>query len=810
MTNLVRDIRFAARTLRRSPGYTAAGLVTLAFCIGANTAVFSIVSGILLAPLPFQDPDHLVRVRETSSRGRQMNVAWRNFADWRDRNRTFEELVAFGAGNPSTVLGAGEPLRVGVSPVSEGFLRALGIQPAVGRAFLPEDHVPGADAVVLVSNGFWRTHLGGEPELDGLRLTVNGHDASIVGVLPPDFAFPAEADIWIPLELSTQSESRTAHNWMVIGRLRSGIDIGAADGDLDRLTEAFLTEDPGAVEEDGFLDFFPVGAAAIPLREALVGDSRRPLGILLGASILVLLVGCTNLASATLARGTGRQREYAVRLSLGAGRAHLMRQLLVESVLLAITGGAIGVLVAAGALRALPALAPAGIPRLADIHLSPTVLLVAFGVTLLTAFVFGLLPALRSATGGHAIVVRGGAGAGIGGSRHRLWKGLIALEVALALTLLVGAGLLMRSFWMVLSVHPGFRTEQVLTATVSPPSARYETPAARRQYYDALLRELESLTGVEDIGMVSAAPPSGTGNGLLAIRDGASSGVTADYHVVSSRYFATMGIPLVAGRNFDPTDHEDAPHSVVVNRAFAALAWPGEDAIGKQMTGGGMDDYWNQDVWATVIGVVGDIHQRDVTRDPEPAVYFSYRQRPFRTWSMTAVLVPTQGDAATLAPTVREAVRRTDDDVPVLISTLEESLSEAHTPRRFTMLVLVAFAAIALGLAFVGIWGVVAYAVARRTREIGIRMALGAEAGAVRRKLQAEYMRAALLGTLTGLVLSLALTRVMQTLLFDIRPTDPITFASVIALLGGAAWLASFIPALRSTRMDPVETLRAE
>ncbi len=810
MSVLLHDIRYAIRSLRRNPGYTIAGLLTLVIGIGATVAVFSVVRGVLLAPLPYPQPDRLVALLEESGTGGLMGSAWRNFVDWRERQRSFESIAAYSRSNQTTILGLGRPVRVGVSVVSDGFFAALGVTPARGRVMLPEEHRLGAPPAVVVSDGFWRTYLGSDPALGERQIDVGGALARVVGVMPPGFAFPAGVDIWAPAELTPQSESRSAHNYRAVGRLAAGVDVQRAESDLAAITATFLREDPGVADEDWFEDFYPQGAHAEPLLQYLVGDTRQPLLILLGASVLVLLVACTNLASAMLARGAARAREYSLRRSIGAGHVQLVRHVLTESVVLSLGGAVLGVGFAALAIRALPALAPAGIPRLDEVRLDGVVLTVALGLALLTALLFGLLPALRLSDADASEVLRSGGRGGVSRGRHRVWNALIAIEVALALTLLTGSGLLLRSFQSVLGVQPGFRTTDVLTATVNPPATRYPDGAARLVYLDNLLREMETVPDLASVGLVSAAPMTGVSNGGLSIRDGARSNITADYQLADAGYFETIGIPLVSGRLFDARDAASTDHVVVVSEAFAREAWPGEDAIGKQMTGGGMDNYWDQDKWATVIGVVGDIRQTDLTAAPVPVAYFPYTQRPFRTWSMTITARPGRGDAASLGSAIREVVRRVDSDVPVTFRTIESRIADSLVPRRFTMLILALFAASALALACVGIWGVVAYAVARRTREIGIRMALGADAGSVRRLVQRGYLRAATIGAAAGLALALALTRLLQSLLYEVRPTDPVTLAAVIALLAAAAWLASWMPARRTAAISPVETMKIE
>lgn len=809
MHAILRDLRFAFRTLGRSPGYTIVGLLTLVIGIGASTAVFSVVNGILLRPLPFPEPDRLVSVREVSSSGFEMDAAWRNFLDYRQRARTMETLVALGRGGRSTVLGAGEPLRLGVAPVSSGFFRMLGVQPVHGRGFTAEDHRPGAEPVIVISEGLWRSHLGRRP-VEKIRLGVGGFDTRVVGVMPRGFDFPGDVDVWYPLELDAQSDDRTAHNWTVLGRMRPGVTVDATDRELDAITAAFLEEEPGIASEPWFEDYFPIEVKVETLQEATVGSTRRSLLILLGASLLVLLVACTNLASTTLARGTARTREYAVRQALGVGRSGLVRQLFVESLVLSLAGALMGVALAAVIGRLLPVLAPAGIPRVESVGLDARVVGFAVGVAVLTAVLFGLLPALRLTERGLANPLRGGARSGAGRAGQRVWWSMVVAEMALAVTLLVGSGLLLRSFWQVLDVDPGFRTEGLLTATLNPPASTYGEAEARRLYYEAVEGEIAALPGVELMGLVGQPPLSGASNGLVDVRGGPAPAVTGDYQLVTPGYFAAMGIPLLRGRLFERGDLPDGQHVVVVNRAFAELAWPGENPVGKEMTAGGMDSYWNQDRWAAVVGVVGDVRQRNLERPPAPTYYFPLRQRPSRSWSMTAVIRPAAGAPNGLIAPVRGAVRGLDADVPVTFATIEERVSTTLDARRFTMGVLGVFALAALALAFIGVYGVVSYAVERRTREIGIRLALGAQARSVRRLVQRDYLAAGAVGAVLGVGLSLALGRVLESLLFGVEPTDTATFVGVLAVLATAVWLASFIPSLRSTRVDPLVSMRAE
>lgn len=796
------DLRYAVRTLLRTPGYTLVALLTLVLGLGSNTAVFSLISGVLLAPLPYPQPDDLVVVREVNRRGGEMDVAWKNFTDWRSRTQAFSHLVAFNS-SEETVLGVAQPVRARVAAVSEGFFDAMRAVPVRGRALQPQDHRLGAVPVVVVSQRFWETQLSGS---DGAVLTIDQVDAQVIGVMPPGLDFPDDADVWYALELSPQGEDRTAHNYDVLGRLREDVTIARADADLDAITRTFRTEVAGMEDEAGYLDYFPEEASVTSLHEATVGSMRRPLTILLGASLLLLLVACTNLASTTLARGTAREREYAVRHALGAGRAQLVRLQVVEALVLSLAGALLGFGLGAIALRLLPALAPAGLPRLAEVRLDLGAALFTLALAFVAALIAGLWPGLRTARTA-AASLRGGGRTGAGVRSQRVWKTLIAAEVALALLLLVGAGLLLRSFWTVLSVEPGFRVEGVLTATIDPPGSRYGDRDARRRYYEEVERTIRALPGVQDVGFVSSAPLRSVPNGLLQVRGGPVEAMSGEYQIASEGYFRALGITLLRGRLFASSDHASAPHVAVVNQSFADEAWPGLDPIGREVSSGGMEDSTR---WATVVGMVADVRQADLTRAAQPTVYHSYRQRPFRIWSMTAVVRPVNGDAAALTSPVRSVLAGVDANVPVRFGTIEQRLSETLTPRRFVLLVILVFSGLALLLASVGVYGVVSYAVARRRREIGIRLALGAGPAAVRRTVQRDYLIAAGIGAALGTLGALALTRVLASMLFEVKPTDPLTFTAVLALLAGTAWLASFIPALRTTKVDPLETMKAE
>ena len=808
MRKILDDLKFSVRALRRSPGYVAVALVTLALGIGANTAIFSVVRGVLLRPLPFPESSELVRIREENSCGGVMQVAGRNFQDY-ETAASLRAAAAYNGGT-ATVLGTGEPLRVGVATVSREFFRTLGVSPAVGRPLLPEEHAQGAAPAVVVSDGFWRTHLGADPDLSDRTLGVSRYEARVVGVMPPGFDFPSGTDVWVPLELTDQGHSRTAHNWNMIGRVAEGVGPERVASELDALTAAFAADEEGAREAAAYDDYFPRAVEVTPLLDAMISSARRPLWILMAAAGLVLLVGCTNLASTALARGTGREREVAVRRALGAARSDVSRLLFLENLVLALTGGALGLLLAAAALRVLPAIAPSGMPRADQVGLDPVVLGFTLVASVLTAILFGLAPAFRGTDDQLSTILRSGGRAGSDRGREGLWSTLVAAEVALALLLLVGAGLLIRSFATVLGEDGGFRTEGVLLVEVNPPATKYPSGEDRGLFFERLLEEVRAVPGVARAGIVARPPLDWVPNGLVEVRGGEAEEVSGAYQLADAEYFRVMEIPLLRGRLFDGRDRAGAGHAVVVSESFAELAWPGADPLGKTMTGGGMDDWWDREKWATVVGVVADTRQRDLTREPEPTYYFTPAQRPFRTWSMTLVVESGAGRPAALAGALRDAAARVDADVPVAFTPIEQKVAASVGDRRFTMLVLGLFAAVALVLAAVGIYGVVSYAVARRTREVGIRLALGAGTRSVRSLAQRRALVPAAIGLGIGVAGALALGRVLRSLLHEVSPTDPPTLLGVVALMAAAAWIAGWIPARRATRIDPMITMKAE
>jgi predicted permease len=798
------DIKYAVRTLARSPGFTLASVLTLALGIGANAAIFSVTYGVLLRPLPYEEPDALVQISETTNRGTPMAAAWANFLDWHEESRGFEALAAYGSFN-TTVLGGDRPLSARLANVSRDFWTVFRVVPAVGRLTTPEDHEVDAPPTVVIAHSLWQNEFAGRP-VDEITLELNGVRAQVIGVVPGGFDFPSGSEIWGTAEPNGNT-SRTSHNWRVVARLDPGTPIDVAEQDIDALTRVIVQREP-----DADPDFLAAGASVETLRERMVGRSRTPLFLLLGAAGMVLLVACTNLASTLLARGTNRAREIAVRSSLGAGRSRVVRQLLTESLVLAALGAVAGLLVAAGVTRALHTLSPASLPRVDAIAVDGPVLAFAAGVSIVAAVLFGLFPALRLTSSGSAQALRQGGRGGSVGHRGPVWKVLVGTEVALALVLLTGSGLLVRSFQELLSEDLGFHAADVATVATSLSRIRYESEYDHARWYTELITELEAQPSVRSVGIMHHLPAGGSlPNYRLELDGDLSKHAVAGYVVASSGGFEALDIPLLRGRHFGVQDGPDDAHVAIVSQSFAEQTWPGEDPIGKQVTGGGMDNFWEDRIFAEVVGVVGDVRVRDVATEPYPTIYFPYTQRPFRVQYGTQVVIEAaNGEPGTVAGVVRSTIERLDSDVPIEIVSQQQIVDDAMAARRFMMLLLGGFSIVGLLLAGVGIYGVVSYSVARRTREMGIRVALGAEPASVSRMVMRSSMQLVAGGVVVGLVGSLAASRLLGSMLYDVAPTDPITLVGVTVTLVVTALLASWIPARAGTKTDPMVTMRAE
>lgn len=803
-----RDIRIGARSLARTPGFVAVAVLTLALGIGANTAVFTVVSGVLLKQPPYPEPDELVLLWEQGESGHEMAVARPNYEDWRRTATSFEAMAEMpGGSSETTVLGGVEPVRAQIDAVGGDFFSLLGVPPERGRVFGPEESSPGQPPVVVVSHGFWRDALGAPADLSTQAIRAYGLSAQVVGVMPPGFDYPYGADVWFPAGIIPDASTRTAHNYRIIGRLADGVSLDAARAEMTAIATRLRAE--YGPEENNAVD-----VVVRPLREERAGDTGSTLALLLGAAGFVLLIASANIASALLARGTARVRETAVRSALGAGGGRIVRQLVTENLLLAGAGGLAGLAVGWLLLRGILTLNPDALPAGTEIALDPLVLGFALAVTAVTALLFGLGPSVRLARTPPATLLRsGGRGAGRPG-RGGTWSALVAAEVALALILLVGSGLLVRSFQKVLRVDPGYDVDDVLTATLSLPSAVYPEEVDISRTLAGIQDAVRAVPGAGTVGGALLIPLATRGmNGAMQV-EGVHSGdfgpgASFDYsyyQVVLPGYFESMDIPIVQGRAFTPDDDFAAPRVAVVNRALAEEYWPAESPIGHRVRGTTNDRY--QD-WITVVGVVENVHHASVTAPVQPELYVSALQRPNRASYMT-LTIETDGDPAALAGPVRRAVRDVAPQVPARLETFRHIAARDLAGRRFALVLLAGFALIALLLAALGIYGVVAYTVGRRTREIGIRIALGAEPRRVMRAVQKEMLVPVGGGAVVGVAGALLLSRVMGSMLFNVEPIDPATFAAVTLLLVGTAAFATWVPARRSTRVDPVEALAEE
>jgi predicted permease len=815
-----RDLRIAFRSLRQRPGFSAIAVLTLALGIGAVTAIFSVVNGVLLQPLPYRDADALVLVRGSWNTQAKAALSLAEYWDLRERQRSFERVAAFADGSSSlTGRGTAERLRTGYT--SAEMFPLLGVSAALGRTFGPEDDLPGRPPVVVLSDGLWRRRFGADPAVVGRVLTLDDAQATVIGVMPPGFQLPlhftgSPAELWAPLQLDPAAD-RNERGWHfldVVARLRPGVAVEAADAEVGALMTAMREQYPG--------EYHPTfGGHAYALGGEVVGDVRPGLLALLGAVGLLLAIACANVASLLLARGEARQREIAVRAALGAGRGRIARQLLTESALLAVAGGLLGLILAAWGGRAMVLAAPPTIPRLSAAGIDGWVLGFALLATVCTGLLFGLAPALHSARADLAgALVEGGRGGTAGGLRQRFRRGLVVGQIALALVLLTGSGLLVQSFLKVRGVDPGFDPEQLLTARLELSPVRYRTSDQRRAFFRELMARLEAIPGVQSAGAARALPMTGQleigdwsflQEGKFSDPPVPTDYTPADWQVVTPEYFRTMRMPLLQGRGLEEGDRLGAPGALVVNQTLARQVWPDGDALGRRVRlGGGPSD----SVWRTVVGIVGDVRHRGLSAEPRPEMYLPYDQFPAGTMAALPSLylaVRTSGDPAALAPALRAAVSGLDPDLPLAeVQTMEQSLGSWAAERRLTMLIVSGFAAAALLLGAIGIYGVMAHLVVHRTREIGIRIALGAVPREILRLVLSQGAWLAGLGIAAGVLGAFAVTRLIGGLLFHVRPTDPATFVATAVLLAAVAAIASVVPALRATRVDPIDALRAE
>ncbi|HYH85423.1 MAG TPA: ABC transporter permease [Pyrinomonadaceae bacterium] len=805
MESLLQDLRFGMRVLWKKPGFTLVAVLTLGISIGINTAVFSVVYAALVRPLPFADPDALVAVAAENKRGGVADTrgaAPADFVDWRAQSSSFEGLAAYTGGGLTLSSGDATEMISGVR-VSEDFFKTLGAQPALGRTLAPEEFAGGGNRPVVLSYRLWQRRFGGDRGVLGKTLTLaGGASASVVGVMPEDFRYPSYAEVWtaLPRE-SGELLQRTSRYFAVVGRLKNGVTEAQAQAELGGVA-ARLAETYPKSNEDW-------GVRLIPLRETLVGNARTALLILFGAVGFVLLIACANVANLLLARATARHKEVAIRAALGATRWRVVRQLLAESVLLAVAGGALGTFLALWGVDALVALVPEDLrfARLDEARVDVAVLVFTAGVSLLTGVLVGLLPGLKASKPDlHRELKETGRSVTAGGRLRRARGVLVVTEIAVTLVLLVGAGLLVRSFARLQQTELGFDPRNLLTLTVSAPQQLYGQTEQRASYYRQMQERMAALPGVRSVATISSLPLDWVLNFSYAVegrpaRPGEDP--QADYSSVSPNYFDVMGIPLRKGRGFTERDAAGAPDVAVINETMARRVFPGEDPLGKRLT----IDYMERRVSLEVVGVVADSKQL-VNEETNIRIYDCYLQRP---WLSSSFVVRTEGDPAALATAAQKAVREVDPSRAASdVKTMEQRLSESVAQPRFYTQLLGAFALVALLLAAVGVYGVISYSATQRTHEIGVRIALGARSSDVIRMVVGHGMALALAGVAVGLAAAFALTRVMSGLLYGVTATDPATFAGVALLLAAVALLACFIPALRATKVDPIVALRHE
>ncbi|HVS83936.1 MAG TPA: ABC transporter permease [Pyrinomonadaceae bacterium] len=826
MESFIKDIRFGVRSLLKRRGFTLIAVLTLALGIGACTAIFSVVDGVLLRSLPYPDAERIVQLREVNSSGAQMAFAEPNFLDVRARSRTLEAVAQYG-GDLTTVTGGSEPVRALTFAVSGDFFHVLGTRPVVGRTFVPDESKPGGTPVVVVSYGFWQRLLGGKSDLAGTTLRLMDQNVTVVGVMPAGFAFPQDAEVWIPRELFPQETSRSAHNWHVVARVLPAIKIEQARAEVSTIGKQ-LKQEYGK-------DMDAVNFTVVPQQEYMVGNVRSALVMIFVAVGFLLAVACANVANLLLGQVTARQREFAVRSALGATRLRLARQFMTENLLLALTAGALGVLLSFWGVDLLLGLNQQSLPRMSEIGVNARAVAFTLGLSLLIAAVLGVVPLLRFSTKDLETSLREvGSGARGYAGRH-LRNLLVVAQMALTLILLVGAGLLGKSFYRLLRIDPGFRTESAVAMELSLPNPRMDEQRyqqfmqsykrlmeqgvapdtslqfsaeeeRQRLFQVQLLDRLSATPGVMAIGSINHLPLAGGGpDGTFLINNNPTRKGHAEYRLASSGYFAAMRIPLLRGRTFDASDQPNSPNAAVVSQSLVRKYWPNEDPIGQTIQFGNMDGDLRL---LHVVGVVGDVHDYGVDVAISPTIYANALQR-LPSSSLT-VVARAQVAPSALVPAMREAVRSLDPQLPLNFRTLDQVFSSSLDQHRFSLVIFGVFGTVALLLAAMGIYGVTSYAVAQRTQEIGIRMALGAQMSDVLKLVLRSGMSLALMGAAFGVAGAFATTRVMSSLLFGVAPTDLATFTAVVVVLVVVAFVACYIPARRATKVDPLVALRYE
>jgi putative ABC transport system permease protein len=812
MNTLLQDLRYGARMLLKQPGFTAVAVITLALGIGANSAIFSVVSAALIKPLPYREPDRLVQFWETNplKNWTQATVAPANLFDWQKQNQVFEEIAAYSGSDKKgpTLSGLqmesnGEPERIRGLYVTGNIFSVLGANAMIGRTLREEETWQGKHTVAVLGYGLWQRRFGADPKIVGRKIMFNGRDHEIVGVMPPDFYFPSkEAELWLPMgwNYSQIAQLRRPHFLRAVGRLKPGVTLGQARSEMAAIASRLEQQYPDTNTQ--------MGVGLGPLKEWIVSDVQLPLIVFMVAVAFVLLIACANVVNLSLSRSAARAREVAVRSALGAGRGRIMRQLLTESLLIALTGGAIGLLLAGWLKDLLLAFSPGDIPRLDEIRLDWRVIGFTVGITLLTTLLTGLAPALSLSKPNLTSALKEGGQKGGVGQGGRLRGALVVAEIALALVLVVGAGLMIRSFRRLQQVDPGFNPNNILSLSISLPGLKYPQEAQQRAFFDQAEQRIRRLPGVVAVGATNMPALQGyrwTGDMTIEGRPPEDYVREVRHKEITPDYFRAMGIPLLRGRFFTESDNDKSQPVIIVNATLARRHFPGEDPIGKRIKFGKPQD---QDSWETIIGVVNDEKQDGLGADVKHEIYKSHLQSA---QTRMTLIVRANTDPQSLIGAVREEIRALDRSLPLYdVKAMRVAIYESVARERFITLLLIVFAALALTLASVGIYGVMSYSVTRRTHEIGVRRALGAQTGDVLKLVVAQGGKLAAAGVAIGLTSAFALTRLMKTLLFGVSATDPVTFIAVALLLTIVALLACYVPARRAAKVDPMVALRCE
>lgn len=806
MGPLLQDVRYGIRRLLRNPGFTVVAVLSLALGIGANTAIFSVVNTVLLRPLPYTNPDELMVVWE----GNRQNSVSRspssllNFLDWRDQNQVFEQMAAIRASGLNLTEG-GEPERIQAMAASPSIFTLLGAKAARGRTFLPYEEKPGNEHVVVLSHNLWQGRFGSDPNIVGKDINLNGEKFNVIGVMPADFQFE-QVSLWTPLTTDTGQLSPTAARsrrmYLVLARLKPGVTMAQARIDMNTISERLAQKYPDA--NKGW------GTNVVSLHEQVVGIIRPALLLLFAVVGFILLIACANMANLLLARAASRQKEVSIRLAVGASRVRLIRQFLTESVLLAMLGGFLGLLFTFAAKTVLMTMLPANSPFREQLSIDGRVLAFTLGVSVLTGMIFGLLPALQASKPNLNKTLKEGGRSSIGTGHHRIRSFLVVSEITLALMLLIGAGLVLRSFLRLQQVDTGLNLKNVLAMQISLPQARYGEPQTQVAFFQNLMQRLLALPNVEAVS-ADSNPPLGTRRNTTSFYVEGRPPITPDQmhraegHEITPNYFQAMGIPFLAGRDFTDRDGIGSPPVVIINRALANRFFPNEDPIGKRIS---RSNPGESPLWFSIIGVAGDVKHAGLAAEPGPQIYSSYYEDPVPTMSL---IVRTRANPTSVASSVRNEIQKADSEIPVFgVTTMEQLASESIAPNRITMLLLGFFATVALVLAAVGIYGIMAYSVTQRTFEVGVRMALGARPLDIIKMILKQGMILTVIGLGIGLLAALAVTRVLSSVLFQVSATDLVTFVTAPLVLMAVALLACLVPALRATKVDPLIALRYE